>query len=234
MPEQANTDVMDFEIFPWNASFATGIDLIDTQHQQLVAILNRLAKHFVSGSTSDDGIESIIKELADYADYHFRCEEEVWHRHFTGHAMLSAHEHAHHEFFIKIAAIRDNRGNLEDFADDLFGYLTRWLAFHILDNDKRMALATLRMDDGEPIEQALLAADQEMTGALALLIRTVLDMYGELSANTIELMRQKLARQRAEEQLRNTSKQMADQALTDRRFNRMRPSIAPRKRHQAG
>jgi hypothetical protein len=32
VPEQANTDVMDFEIFPWNASFATGIALIDDQH----------------------------------------------------------------------------------------------------------------------------------------------------------------------------------------------------------
>ena len=214
LPSDPDADDVHFEIFPWNASFATGIDLIDTQHQQLVAILNRLAKHFVSGSTSTVGIETIIKELADYADYHFRCEEDVWHRHFTGHPMLSAHEQAHHEFFIKIAAIRDNRGKLEDFADDLFGYLTRWLAFHILDNDKRMALATLRMDDGEPIEQALLAADQEMTGALALLIRTVLDMYGELSANTIELMRQKLARQRAEDKLRDTSKLMADQALS--------------------
>ena len=214
MPEQANTDVMDFEIFPWNASFATGIALIDRQHQQLVAILNRLAKHFVSGSTSAVGIETIIQELADYADYHFRCEEEVWHRHFNGHPLLSIHEQAHHDFFIKIASIRENRGKPEDFADDLFGYLTRWLASHILDNDKRMALATLRMDEGEPVDQALLAADQEMTGSLALLIRTVLDMYGELSANTIELMRQKLARQRAEDALRGTSQLLADQALS--------------------
>jgi len=209
-----HADDVAFEIFPWNVSFETGIDLIDTQHQQLVVILNRLAKHFVSGTTSADGIETIIQELADYADYHFRCEEEVWHRHFNGHPMLSAHEQAHHDFFIKIASIRVNQGKLEDFADDLFGYLTRWLAFHILDNDKRMALATLRMDAGEPIEQALLSADEEMTGALAVLIRTVLDMYGELSAATIELMRQKLARQRAEDSLRDTSQQLADQELS--------------------
>jgi hypothetical protein len=32
VPEQAIADVMDFEIFPWNASFATGIALIDDQH----------------------------------------------------------------------------------------------------------------------------------------------------------------------------------------------------------
>jgi hypothetical protein len=27
---------------------------------------------------------------------------------------------------------------------------------------------------------------------------------------------------------------ITDECITDRRFNRMRPSIAPRKRHQAG
>lgn len=222
MPEQSHIESIGFEIFPWNSSFATGIELIDTQHQQLVAILNRLARHFVSGSTSDDHIEQIIQELADYADYHFRCEEDIWHRRFTGHPMLSAHEKAHHDFFEKITSIRDSKSNLEDFADDLFGFLTRWLAFHILDNDKRMALATLRMDDGKPIDQALRETDQEMTGALATLIRTVLDMYGELSANTIELMRQKLARQRAEEKLRDTSQHLADQAL---RFSEERYSV---------
>lgn len=214
MPEHPVVEAPGFEIFPWNASFATGIDLIDTQHKQLVAILNRLARHFVSGSTSDDGIETIIKELADYTDYHFRCEEDIWHRHFEGHPLLDAHERAHHDFFAKIASIRESRGNLEDFADDLFGFLTRWLAFHILDNDKRMALATRRMDDGEPIDQALQETDQEMTGALAVLIRTVLDMYGELSSNTIELMRQKLARQRAEEALQDASRLLAEQALS--------------------
>ena len=214
MSSTSSPDTLHFEIFPWNTSFATGIALIDEQHQQLVAILNRLAKHFVSGADAGEGIETIIEELADYADYHFRCEEDIWHQHFLGHPMLSAHEKAHHDFFVKIASIRDNKGDMEEFADDLFGFLTRWLAFHILDNDKRMALASLRMEAGEPIEQALREADEEMTGALAVLIRTVLDMYGELSASTIELMRQRLARQRAEDALRESTRQLADQALS--------------------
>ncbi len=214
MPVSPSTESFRFEIFPWNDSFATGIALIDEQHKQLVAIMNRLARHFVAGTHAPNDIELIIKELADYADYHFRSEEEVWHRHFEGHPLLADHEHAHHDFFAKVASIRSTQGSLEDFADDLFGFLTRWLAFHILDNDKRMALATLSLDAGASMEQALQEADSQMTGALAVLIRTVLDMYGELSANTIELMRQKLARQRAEDALHDTQQQLVERNLS--------------------
>ncbi len=213
LPEQSLDKSLEFQIFPWNTAFATGIDVIDTQHQQLVSILNRLARHFVLQSTSVDEIEAIIRELADYTDYHFKCEEQIWHRHFEGHPMLSAHEQVHHDFFDKIASIKNSKGSLEDFAQDLFGFLTRWLAFHILDNDKRMALATLRMDGGEPIDQALQATDQEMTGELAQLINTVLAMYGELSSNTIALMREKLARDSVEKALYDERMRLAEQSL---------------------
>lgn len=202
-----------FEIFPWNIAFSTGIDQIDEQHQQLVSILNRLARHFVSGENSPQELEQIIAELADYADYHFRCEELIWHRHFEGHPMLEAHEKAHHDFFAQVQRIQNSQQNLEDFVDELFGFLTRWLAFHILDNDKRMALATLKVEQGVMLSDALIAADHEMAGSLSVLIRAVLDMYGELSANTIDLMQQKIARQRAEESLRLLNEQIAAQQL---------------------
>lgn len=203
----------DFEIFPWNVAFYTGIDEIDQQHKQLVAILNRLARHFVSGDSSEGELEQIITELADYADYHFRSEELIWHRYFEGHPMLAAHENAHHDFFDQIKRIQNSQRNLEEFVDELFGFLTRWLAFHILDNDKRMALTTVRVEQGQSLPEALVAADHEMAGSLSVLIRAVLDMYGELSANTIDLMQQKIARQRAEEQLRIANEQLSAQQL---------------------
>ncbi|MDP3517577.1 MAG: EAL domain-containing protein [Pseudohongiella sp.] len=203
----------DFVIFPWNENFATGIALIDEQHKTLVAILNKLANHFVSESSTPDNLKSVIQELSDYADFHFKAEEEIWHKHFSGTSFLAVHEHAHHEFFEKIKSIQTTSGCVEDFADELFGYLTRWLAFHILDNDKRMALASLSMDQGTDMDGAFAAANQEMTGALANLIRAVLDMYGELSASTIELMKQKIARQRLEQALRDTAEQLAAQQL---------------------
>lgn len=203
----------DFVIFPWNDNFATGIAIIDEQHKVLVAILNKLANHFVHESSAPESLACVVQELADYADFHFKTEEEVWHKHFNGHPLLASHEQAHHDFFIKVSEIQHSRNNLEEFADELFGFLTRWLAFHILDNDKRMALATISMDCGADVDEALLSANQDMTGSLALLIRAVLDMYGELSASTIDLMKQKIARQRLEKELRDTAEQLVAEKL---------------------
>lgn len=203
----------EFVIFPWNDNFATGIAIIDEQHKVLVAILNKLANHFVHEASSTSNLDALVQELADYADFHFRTEEEIWHQHFTGHPLLQAHEQAHRDFFKKISDIQQSERNLEGFADELFGYLTRWLAFHILDSDKRMALATIKTNAGIELEQALALADQDMTGTLALLIRAVLDMYGDLSASTIELMKQKMARQRLETELHETAEQLAAEKL---------------------
>jgi hemerythrin-like metal-binding protein/diguanylate cyclase (GGDEF)-like protein/PAS domain S-box-containing protein len=203
----------EFVIFPWNDNFATGIAIIDEQHKVLVAILNKLANHFVHEASSTANLDALVQELADYADFHFRTEEEIWHQHFTGHPLLHAHEQAHRDFFKKISDIQQSERNLEGFADELFGYLTRWLAFHILDSDKRMALATIKTNAGIELEQALALADQDMTGTLALLIRAVLDMYGDLSASTIELMKQKMARQRLETELHETAEQLAAEKL---------------------
>lgn len=202
-----------FEIFPWNENFNTGIEIVDQQHRQLVDILNRLAKQFVSGSFNHDGMVTILGELSDYAAYHFNTEEKIWRRHFHGHPMLSAHEQAHHDFFEKVRKISENRGQVENFIDDLFGFLTRWLAFHILDNDRRMAIATLAADAGQPLNQALEHADRTMAGSLSVVIQAVLDMYSELSANTIELIKERLTRQRIEEELKATQHALAEQEL---------------------
>ena len=39
-----------FEIFPWNDNFETGIPLIDEQHKELVRLINALVRHIAKGS----------------------------------------------------------------------------------------------------------------------------------------------------------------------------------------
>ena len=202
MRQQSPESIDNFNLFPWNENFATGIDVIDQQHQQLVEILNRLARHTVSGVLNKTQLWELLEELVDYTDYHFRTEEEIWHQQFTGHPLLASHELAHQGFFDKIQSIRDSGADIDDFINDLFGFLTRWLAFHILDSDRRMALATIGVQGGLSLEDALEDAQRRMTGSMAVLIRAILDMYGELSTRAIEMMQQRLGRIRAEEALR--------------------------------
>ena len=67
-----------FEIFPWNANFETGIDVVDAQHRTLVALLNRMAQQAQTAIivvTHDEKIIPTFKRI-----YHIRdgvTHEEV-------------------------------------------------------------------------------------------------------------------------------------------------------------
>ena len=187
-----------FEIFPWNANFETGIDVVDAQHRTLVALLNRMAQQFIDGSTEVQ-THQILGELADYAEHHFSTEEAVWLAAFGQDAHLHSHQQSHRAFFEHIAHLQAGQRPFQAVLDDLFGYLSSWLAFHILDSDKRMAKAAQAVKDGLPLAQAHEWADAEMQGATATLIQTVLDMYRKISAQALSLMHERHARIQAEQ-----------------------------------
>ncbi len=189
-----------FEIFPWNPQLETGIDLIDEQHRVLVNLINRLAQQHVQGATQTE-VQAILDKLADYANYHFRTEEGIWHTALAGDAWLDKHIETHQHFFTHMVELQSGQREFHAVLDDLFSYLIQWLAYHILDNDKRMALALKAVAEGLSIEAAQAQADAHMQGATATLIQTVLGMYQTLSSQALELMHEKLARQRAEKSL---------------------------------
>lgn len=189
-----------FELFPWSPNFETGISLIDQQHQKLVMLLNRLAEQHVKG-VSEQAIEQIMGELADYADYHFKTEDEIWGRYLGGDAWVSRHAQMHAAFFDTVEDVRSGNRSRGAVLEDLFAFLTRWLAHHILDSDKRMARAVLAVQAGCTVEVAKQCADDEMNSGAELLVHTVLSMYQRLSAQALELMREKHARLCAESAL---------------------------------
>ncbi|MBB1075147.1 bacteriohemerythrin [Rhodoferax sp. 4810] len=189
-----------FEIFPWNQHLETGIALVDEQHHKLVALINRLAQQHVQGATEAD-IQAILAELADYAHYHFESEESIWEKGLSGNMWLDKHLEAHQQFFDHVVALQQGQKPFQAVLDDLFAFLTQWLAWHILDNDKRMALALAGVHEGLSLEAAHQRADVQMRGATGVLIQSVLTMYQTVSAQALELMHEKLARQRAEQAL---------------------------------
>ena len=199
MPSTAQS----FEIFPWNSNLETGIALIDEQHARLVELLNRLAQQHVQGASAEE-IQGILGELADYADYHFHSEEAIWQASLGDDPWFNQHQHSHAAFFQRIQALQDSARPFTEVLSELFAFLTQWLAFHILDSDKRMAKAVFAVADGLDVAAARQRADEEMSGATALLISTVLQMYEQLSSQALDLMQEKHARERAEAALRHS------------------------------
>ncbi|MBN2895798.1 MAG: bacteriohemerythrin [Campylobacterales bacterium] len=196
---------VDVEVFPWNSNFELGITSIDTQHRKLVAIINKLAYHLVNHA-EEIVLDSVLEELIDYANFHFNDEERIWQKVLIEDSALQKHHASHVQFSHEVLNLKSNLQHRaqEEVLKELVNYLTTWLARHILDEDKRMALVLEGVQQGMNLTEAKQHSNEQMGGAAILLINTVLSMYDTLSSRTIDLMREKSKRLKVEEELRKS------------------------------
>jgi len=73
----------------WNDQLSVSIEAIDTDHKQLVAILNELYDAIHAGH-GREAVTEIIERLVDYTRYHFAREEELFSS--TGYLDAAAHK----------------------------------------------------------------------------------------------------------------------------------------------
>jgi len=197
-----SSDIPSFDIFPWNKNFDTGVELIDEQHKVLVEILNRLAGNLANISDSAV-LNEIFYELENYAQYHFKTEEAIWYKYFKDDEWNLEHQRTHSSFMDEVNAIKDGEDKkpLSQIAYDIISFLSKWLAYHILDTDKRMALVVIEIESGASLENAKLLAGDTMVVSKKIIVDTVLSMYDTLSTRTLELMRERTLRTQAEDRL---------------------------------
>jgi diguanylate cyclase (GGDEF)-like protein/hemerythrin-like metal-binding protein/PAS domain S-box-containing protein len=195
-----------FEIFPWNDDFETGITTIDEQHKTLVRLLNSVARNLARLSDSLTFGE-IMRELSDYTVYHFAAEESLMEQFFAGDVLEAGHRKVHQDFVGKIGRLQDEYATkpLDQAVEEIIAILTRWLAFHILDTDRRMAKVIFAVQSGLSVEAAKVQVDREMSGAVKVLVDAVLGMYERLSSRTFQLMKEIVERRSAEMQLRRAA-----------------------------
>ena len=190
-----------YSVFPWDINFDTGIAKIDEQHRVLVGLLNKLANCLVNSDNIE--LNSTFKELADYAEMHFKEEEDIWYDYFKDDSWYSSHQLLHASFLPAIVDIKEQSDgtSLTEMIEQIVKFLIRWLAFHIIDNDMRLAFAAKALEQGSSLGDAKLLADKKMAGSMRILIETILRMYDGLSTRTIELMKERNIRKKAEAKL---------------------------------
>ncbi len=127
----------------WGDALATGIGLVDEQHQRLIAIYNEAAQAQSRLAGDDAGaLHGLLEELLDYSRYHFREEARLMREWDLDAAQCAAHLQAHERFvsFLQRAQIVA-RDHPEDAIVDLLAFLAQWLLHHIAGVDARMARA---------------------------------------------------------------------------------------------
>jgi diguanylate cyclase (GGDEF)-like protein/hemerythrin-like metal-binding protein/PAS domain S-box-containing protein len=194
------------DIFPWNENFNTGLPKVDEQHHKLVQLVNLLASH-VTFQTDIPRLNSIIDELVDYTVYHFKTEEAIWHEYLAGDSLESKHLAVHDSFtatILKLKAEKDTK-SVETIIEEVLSFLARWLAAHILENDRYMAMVVRDIQSGMPLEQAKVVAEHQLSGTSRALIDILLATYKSIAANTLQLMKAVSQSRQAEQQLRITA-----------------------------
>jgi hemerythrin-like metal-binding protein/diguanylate cyclase (GGDEF)-like protein len=200
MPLGVSTESSNFEIFSWNRNFETGHVAIDEQHKVLVGILNRLARHFAS-SDSDVNCERVLDELIDYSQFHFDAEEKIWTAVLGDRDVVRDHHKSHQLFFDQIQMYRSSKKPESDTLANLFDYLTKWLAFHILEGDRKMTLIASAVEGGASYTEACRCATEQLGSTVSVMVSALLESYGKLSASTVQLMREKMIRLKIEDKL---------------------------------
>jgi hemerythrin-like metal-binding protein len=189
-----------FEIFPWNRNFETGIKEIDEQHWVLVDILNRLARDCAANPETFHS-SRVLEELLSYAAYHFRSEERIWNEHLGEAEMVRNHHDSHQMFFVRIQMLRNSDADKRELLRELLEFLTHWLAFHILESDRRMALTVQTVGQGADLRQARDQVDDELSGTISILVTALLESYGRLADSAIRLIEEAHERRALEQEI---------------------------------
>jgi hemerythrin len=128
-------------IISWEEKYSVGIAKIDEQHQKLFNYLNDYYESIASGKSSET-ISLTLKNLIDYASYHFKDEED-WMSTIPGY---DASEHvAEHKYFIsKVVELLNKNISGHDIKFDLFDFMKEWVLNHILVTDKKIEKSNLQ------------------------------------------------------------------------------------------
>ena len=156
------------DAFVWDERYMTGEHIVDSEHQQLVSIINRVVEQ-VSNETPESEINEILSQLVNYAVVHFRHEEELMAESGCDPRFIAAHTAVHREFASQVVKMREFSG-AGSGTEDLLRFLTSWLAHHILGIDQAMARQIRKIRAGEQAEAVYLEekkrADDPTTSSL--------------------------------------------------------------------
>ena len=120
-------------LITWRKEFETGIAGVDHEHQELVALINRLADD-ISAGADRERIQAFLGEVFARIAAHFALEESVMRKHLYDE--YEAHK-AEHESLLD--EIRDIMDEAEDgYAETLSTTVANWFVGHFKTKDARM------------------------------------------------------------------------------------------------
>ncbi len=120
-------------IVNWKSDMSVGIDSIDNQHKHLIDQINVLYNAMHDGH-SKDVLESVLQELIDYGNTHFKTEEELFKTY--NYPDKFDHEKEHNDFLNTVDDLFEQfkKGEYKVSLETLH-FLRDWITHHIKERD---------------------------------------------------------------------------------------------------
>ena len=124
-------------LIEWRDSFRVGVPSVDHEHEELIALINRLhAQLSAEGANAD--VSEMLGEIYGGISSHFALEERLMreHRYFE----YEAHKAEHERLLDEIREIMDDYeiGAYGDLEDRLGQRLNDWFTLHFKTFDARL------------------------------------------------------------------------------------------------
>lgn len=124
--------------FAWTPKYSVNISKIDQQHSKFIDILNKLNMTLKKGEGREI-IDRIIAELEDYADFHFKTEEDLFKKY--DYPEYVEHKKEHDDFKKKVKEFLEKSQNQKSgkvvLTIEISNFMLDWLINHILKSDKK-------------------------------------------------------------------------------------------------
>lgn len=122
--------------FIWTKEeYSVSVDEMDREHQELIALMNRLHKRADEGALSDE-LENIMLELGKATQRHFHDEEEIMKKMnfpgFESHHLI--HKNLLEKYIEFVGEFRKGDGKV---SPDFFRFLKIWLQSHMAGMDRK-------------------------------------------------------------------------------------------------
>ena len=134
----------------WTEDYSVDVLSMDAHHKKLISMINRLHSA-LKNSESANAMQTIVRELISYTQYHFKAEEELMAK--AGYSGLDTQKQAHTQFITSIVQARDRwmagDGNV---AQELLVTLKQWLIQHIMTMDKQYGPSINQWKAGTKVE----------------------------------------------------------------------------------
>ena len=144
----------------WNDGMSVGIDAIDDDHKQIIAILAKLTSTH-SDKISNKVIENVFNELKEYVLLHFSREEKLLEE--ANYKDIIKHKASHQKFIEKLPVLKQQWVEEDNLAcsEKIITFLHKWIVNHIIKDDFDY-ISTLQ-NDSSLVTNKLINSDEKLS-----------------------------------------------------------------------